>query len=218
MTPEEETAKITQDTLIEFCKEFVENPYLCYTEHGLHALFFTRLYNALPSRLRDLEFAEHSMCAIQKEYPTHDKLIRPRRQNWDISVIRSPIVNPGGKKAYDHLPLAAVVEFSLNYGKDHVRDDIERLAHLKSNVGLRLVAHLYRLSEAATRISRRDKSPHSTKIYRKEDIQPLLHNKKVIVYYGIYDQRVDGDTGLWRLTTGKCELLVDGKNRKEPKK
>jgi hypothetical protein len=47
-----DTAELTESTLVEFCKEFVEHPYLCYTEHGLHALFFARLYERLPSPMR----------------------------------------------------------------------------------------------------------------------------------------------------------------------
>ena len=40
--------EVMRDTLTAFCKEFVAQPYLDYTEHGQHARFFTRLYNALP--------------------------------------------------------------------------------------------------------------------------------------------------------------------------
>ena len=78
-----ETAELTEATLVEFCKEFVEHPYLCYTEHGLHALFFARLYAALPPDERYLEFAGKRVSVVQKEYPTHHHLDRPRRQNWD---------------------------------------------------------------------------------------------------------------------------------------
>ena len=35
-----------RSTAKEFCLEFVQNPYLCYTEHGLHARFYAMLYNA----------------------------------------------------------------------------------------------------------------------------------------------------------------------------
>ncbi len=30
---------IVKDTIKEFCHEFLQSPYICYTEHGLHAFF-----------------------------------------------------------------------------------------------------------------------------------------------------------------------------------
>jgi hypothetical protein len=74
----------------DFCTEFVKNPYLCYTEHGLHALFYTKLYNALTPAERYTEWAAHRVCVIQKEYPTARSLGKPRRQNWDIALIKTP--------------------------------------------------------------------------------------------------------------------------------
>ncbi len=38
-----------QQALEEFVLNFIEHPYLAYTEHGLHALFFSDLLNRLPS-------------------------------------------------------------------------------------------------------------------------------------------------------------------------
>lgn len=196
----------TERVLREFCEEFVTNPYLCYTEHGLHALFFTRLYNAFPEDDRYFEFRERQVCTIQKEYPTHGKLGSSRRQNWDISVIRLPVQEPDHKHPYDHLPLAAVVEFSMNYDETHITSDIRRLSHEDSNVGLRLVAHLYRLGKKG-RISSRVRSTDSKRIYDRGEIRNLLASNKVIVYYGLSDESGKRPSGLWRLTADREELI-----------
>ena len=68
------TKELIEETLEEFCKEFLENPYLCYTEHGLHALFYTRLYNKLSDSDRFFTYKNQMVCVIQKEYPTESKL------------------------------------------------------------------------------------------------------------------------------------------------
>ena len=92
-----DAAELTEFALVEFCKEFIEHPYLCYTEHGLHALFFARLYEKLPKSMRYFDFHKHRVCVIQKEYPTDHSLGKSRRQNWDISVITPPAEMPKGK-------------------------------------------------------------------------------------------------------------------------
>jgi hypothetical protein len=189
----------TEAVLCEFCREFLEHPYLCYTEHGLHALFFARLYQALPPEERYLEFAGRKVSVVQKEYPTHHHLGRPRRQNWDISVIEKPPVAPNVPHPYDHLKLAAVVEFGLNYDEDHIAGDIDRLSHESANVGLRLIAHLYRLG-LDDRISSRVRSTDSTKIYTRPEILSMLQGKQVTVYYGLHDESGKRASGLWKLT------------------
>ncbi len=202
-------AEKTEEVLRDFSKEFVENPYLCYTEHGLHALFFARLYAAFGGDVnRYLDFGGRRVCAIQKEYPTHHHLGRSRRQNWDISVIKLPVERTAEEYPYDHLKLAAVVEFSLNYDEDHVRCDINRLSHGSSNVGRRLIAHLYRLGYRG-RISKRVRSTRSEKIYTKEEILRMVEGKPVVVYYGLADESGERTSGLWRLSAdGEEQLLI----------
>lgn len=95
-----------------------------------------------------------------------------------------PIEIPNSDYPYDHLPLAAVVEFGMNYDEDHVRNDIERLSHESSNVGQPLIAHLYRLDKGK-RISSRTRSKDSMTVYPKSEIKidlgrtagvlPVLH-------------------------------------------
>jgi len=146
MTNQELNGKVTK-VLEEFLREFVKDPYLCYTEHGLHALFFQRLYAGIdpptfsftpPTYGRSFE-----VCRIQKEYRTAEDLELTQRQHWDIAVIgdRENDAN------YDSLPLAAVVEFGLNARLDHLVDDILRVRHKDANTHKAYIVHLYRLSD-----------------------------------------------------------------------
>ena len=45
---------------------FLRNPYLCYTEHGLHTLYYTQLFNALTPEQRYLSWAGQQVCVLQK--------------------------------------------------------------------------------------------------------------------------------------------------------
>src|SRR3954447_26664882 len=100
--PDIDLATLTQQTLVGFCNVTIDHPYRCYTEHGLHALFYTKLYNALPEAARYSDVGGREMCVIQKEYPTDDSIGRSRRQHWDIAVIKTPAVLPECARAYDH--------------------------------------------------------------------------------------------------------------------
>jgi hypothetical protein len=117
-------------------------------------------------------------------------------------------VVPEGKNPYDHLKLAAVVEFGLNYGKEHVRGDIQRLAHADSNVGLRLAANLYRFTTAADRFCGRDWSPKARSICNRADLLDMLQEHPgVVVYYGVAG---GAETGVWRLSAeGEKPLVQD---------
>jgi len=78
---------VVRKTVVDFCKDFIQDPYLCYTEHGQHALFYTMLYNALPPDQRTATWEGRSICLLQKEYPTAGKLGKPTRQHWDIALL-----------------------------------------------------------------------------------------------------------------------------------
>jgi hypothetical protein len=139
-----DVVQIIRNTLIDFCLDFLRRPYLCYTEHGLHALFFTRLYGALASEERYSELDGQQFCVVQKEYPTAGNLGKSKRQHWDVSVIRHPVIVPTRTSAFDYLPLAAAIEFGLNCNSDHLVDDIQRLSHCKSNVQNGFIVHMHR--------------------------------------------------------------------------
>jgi hypothetical protein len=202
-----QSIEVTCRTLVEFCTEFIAHPYLCYTEHGLHALFFSRLYNALPPGSRYTDCNGQRLCILQKEYPTADNLGRSRRQHWDISLIRIPVEAPDCPRAFDYLPLAAVVEFGLNRGSKHLKEDIRRLCDPGANVDNRFVVHLYRLSNAANRVSRRDWTPKSD-LCSRDDVQPVLRNRPVKVFYGVADATAENQSGLWIITGGGIEQVV----------
>jgi hypothetical protein len=194
----------------DFCTEFVKNPYLCYTEHGFHALFYTKLYNVLASEERYTEWAGHRMCVIQKEYPTARPLGKPRRQNWDIAVIKTPPESlPGSQPSYDYLRLAAVVELGMNEAQEHLKDDLFRLCHPDANLENGFIVHLYRISgPKGQKISGRDWSPSSTRILTCEQVAELAKGKAVEVFYGLADNTDTHPPGAWSIIDGNIQRIV----------
>ena len=189
--------EIIENILKDFLKEFINNPYLCYTEHGLHALFYTKLYDYLSKEQRHLlNYGMINIYAIQKEYPTAYQLGKGRRQHWDVAVISNPPepVTLDKKPGYDYLKLFAVFEFGLNEKIKHLQDDIERLSNKDSHVEHPFVIHLYRISGGRNniRFSMRDRSSDADeKQFVKPDmVQSLLKNidSKITVYHGIANQ------------------------------
>jgi len=180
---------IVRETIEGLCLEFAEHPYICYTEHGLHALFFSRLYDALPDDQRYFEWNSQKVCAIQKEYATAHNLGKSRRQHWDIAVLRNPPATRM-EHPYDFFEIEAAVEFGLNAGRKHVREDMRRLSHPSSNVETGYVVHLYRISEG---LSKRDLSPRSVRIWpgesaaKREDLLAEVRKMNVTVYYVLVD-------------------------------
>ncbi len=201
-----EQIKIVQQIVEQFCLEFIDNPYLCYTEHGLHALFYTRLYNALPAEQRFTTWQGNQVCVIQKEYSTAGNLGKSKRQHWDIAVIQTPPQSIKESKSYDYLKLAAVVEFGMNANKEHLIGDIERLCHTDANLAQGFIVHLYRLSKSDALFSGRDKSSNSA-LLTKEDASELSANKAVEIYYGIHDSTGKHESGLWLIKQGTISSL-----------
>jgi len=188
----------------QFCLEFVTDPYLCYTEHGQHALFYTKLYNALPADQRYTSWQGRRLCAIQKEYPTADPLGESQRQHWDISAIKSPPECAEGKEpSYDYLKLAAVVEFGMNAKEEHLRKDIKRLCHPNANLEQGFIIHLYRLSEQGAKISNRDESPDWKGFVSKEHVAEMGAGEPVEIFYGLHDITGREKSGLWLIKEGK---------------
>lgn len=177
--------KILEDTIVQFCKEFIDNPYNCYTEHGQHALFYAMLkknyeQNSIQTDHSYNEIGKGNVSIIQKEYPTFDDLGKPRRQNWDIALIKTPF-EPGVDKIgsvkeppYDYLQLDAVVEFGLNENIEHLVDDFLRVSHPLANTDNGYIVHLYRLSGAGKQNSGRDWSPNA------KDINDWIVTQKMI--------------------------------------
>ena len=199
---------IVRRTIIRFCAEFIENPYLCYTEHGQHALFYTKLYNALSLEQRYTTWQGQKVCVVQKEYPTAGGLGKPHRQHWDIAVIRTPAESiPTECSGYDYLKLAAVVEFGMNEAAEHLKDDIERLCHQEANLIQGFIVHLYRLSKPGALFLNRDWSSNSARILTPEDAVELSTGKPVEIYYGMADSTGKHKLGAWCIQQGRMSLL-----------
>jgi hypothetical protein len=203
-------AAVTEATLLEFCKEFMRQPYLCYTEHGLHALFYSRLFDAFGQDEHRYDWFDGlRVCLIQKEYPTHHHLGRSRRQHWDISVLKAPLEGPGDTPAYDHFRLAAVVEFALNCGRGHLQDDIERLTHPEANVDRGFLVHLYRFSDGEFRVSDRDWNARYKSRLKLETVEEMLKGYPgLYVLYGTVDQSGGSGKGLWKVTSDGAEPIT----------
>lgn len=227
---ESEISKIIKETLEQFLSEFIEKPYLCYTEHGLHALYFAQLYKALGDKCYT-ELDAKPICIIQKEYPTNDKFEKSRRQNWDIAVIDSSGIKNEIK--YDYLPLEAIIEFGLNASICHLCDDFLRISHPKSNSESGYVVHLYRLNK---KFSDRDISENAKDIKNDNEFKRIrnlmlemskgelscdnvsqckkipekrLKSEKInlTLYLGVANVRKNGHSRLWRFFNGNEEQI-----------
>ena len=195
---------LVREAILSFCREFIEYPYLCYTEHGQHARFYRQLYQSIPEETRYLDWEGHKTCVIQKEYPTAGKLGKPQRQHWDIAVLQSPAESiTEGPGAFDYLRLGAVVEFALNEGEEHLIDDIERLSHTDANLAQGFIVHLYRLSQPGSPISGRDWSPNSAQVLTAENIRWLSIDKPVEIYLAVSDSTNTHTNGIWRIIDGE---------------
>jgi hypothetical protein len=214
--------EIVRQTIRDFCVEFISHPYLCYTEHGQHALFYTMLYNALPEKQRYTEWQGKKVCVLQKEYPTAHNLGRGKRQHWDIAVLCTPPEPiPNRVKSYDCLKLSAVIEFGLNEAVEHLIDDIARLGHPSANLVQGYVVHLYRLSDAGATFSGRDWSSRSGRRRTVEDINQKVNEiakrlpiaKTVEIYYGVVDSTNRCPSGLWNIKNGR--VFIYSNERKD---
>jgi hypothetical protein len=203
-------ADLIQQVIRQFTLDFIANPYLCYTEHGLHALFYSMLYQAMPPGARTTHWGDHNVGVIQKEYPTAGNLGKPQRQHWDIAVIKTPpeSIIEGMTGSYDYLKLAAVVEFGMNESREHLVDDIERLSHPAANLEYGAVVHLYRLSKPGALVSHRDWSTSSKRILSVEAVAELVEGRSVDLYYGLSDCTGKFKTGAWLVKAGKIEQIA----------
>ncbi|MFP3897650.1 MAG: hypothetical protein ACLFV5_12555 [Anaerolineales bacterium] len=206
----EDPTHTLRGVITDFVREFVENPYLCYTEHGLHARLYTMLYDALPAEARYTIWSGQKVCVLQKEYPTAVCLGAARKQNWDISLLKTPPVSlqPEETNAFDYLYLSAVVELGMNATKEHLARDIERLNHCKANLDQGFVIHLYRLSKSKCQFSRRDWSSNSGRILHKEKVAQMIAETDVQVLYGMCDATGKHKNGAWHLAGDSVKELA----------
>ncbi|CAK8716232.1 hypothetical protein GCAAIG_05645 [Candidatus Electronema halotolerans] len=199
--------KTVRQAIKGFCVEFVNHPYLCYTEHGQHALFYTRLYNLLPEEERYVSYQNQRVCILQKEYPTATNLGKPKRQHWDVSVLATLPTNKLTREGYDYLPLLASIEFGLNATEEHLKDDIERLGHPDANVMQGFIVHLYRLSPSGHQFSRRDLSNKTKNMLTPQQVGDLTVGRSVEIYYGMADSTGKYQSGVWHISGDNVEPL-----------
>jgi len=188
-------------TIETFCIDFIKNPYLCYTEHGIHAYFYYLLYRTLKESGLFIEVDGKKMCIIQKEYCMAYSCGKPKRQHWDIAIIKSPpeIINKMFPK-YDYLALDSVVEFGLNEDEEHMDDDINRLNHPKSYVKNKFVVHLNRISKGGKkRFSKRDFSENSNKILSKDKIVEKTKNNDIEIYFAQFHETKPQKIEAWKI-------------------
>ena len=209
---------IVSYVLRKFCLEFISQPYLCYTEHGLHALLFARLFDALWEDERFTDWKRRKVCVLQKEYPTAHDLDKPKRQHWDLSVIKTPpeSMAEGDQPEYDYLKLAAAIEIGLNEPEEHLREDTRRLYHERANIDRGFVLHLYRLSKPGAPISGRDWSYSSPRIVSAERAKHILeeeHSKATVdreieVLYALTGETGEHKEGAWLIRREETTRLL----------
>ncbi|MGG1400167.1 hypothetical protein ABE288_20445 [Bacillus salipaludis] len=200
-----EVNSIVNSSIEQFCKDFIDNPYLCYTEHGIHAYFYNILFQNLAPEQRYIDIGSHKVCVLQKEYPTNHNLDKSKRQNWDIAVINAKQLN---FPSYDHLELDSVIEFGLNEPLEHLQDDLNRILHSKANVTNKFLVHLHRLSGFGNdRISRRDWSQKSKRIVMLEEIINICKDTDSVIYYAMFDSSELFQNGVWKIAENRVEKL-----------
>lgn len=177
-------------TILEFCREFVKNPYLCYTEEGLHALFSNRLISKV-SRDEDKYgmLAGKKVSLLQNEYPSAQPFNDNKRGHWDIALLKSPLTPIGARiPQFDYLEVDSAVEFALNMGAAHLRKDIARLCPIEpgmdSHVKNKYVVHLYRLMKlGSSRFSNKDMSAKNKEYISENGVLTEIDGSDVVVYY-----------------------------------
>jgi len=175
-----------ESALVDFCNEFAKDPYLSYTEHGLHAQFYHELSTKLPKDQMTGVLEKMKFNVIQKEYPTNSDLGKGQRQHWDIAIIDRD-GRPTQEPFYDHMPLVAAIEFGLNYPIAHMREDIRRICEDK-NVNAGYIVHFFRLSNDW---SGRDVKPKTSYLFTPANAQEILQGrpkkKEIKIYYCCVD-------------------------------
>jgi hypothetical protein len=190
---------IVRKTIEKFCFDFLSSPFQCYTEHGIHAMFYQELMNRIPKDRQVINVNGKDISIVQKEYCMRDKSGKKNRANWDIAILSEKQTGKPDRdlRWYDCLKLNSVVEFGLNPGEhNHVEDDIQRLSHIESGVEHGFVVHLYRLSNDVTRkdwgkrwSKRIWTSIPLTTFNSEKQINKMIQDNgnRVIGYWALYD-------------------------------
>jgi len=200
------TGELVEHAIEDFCLGFLESPYLCYTEHGLHAMFYHRLMDALPNKRKYMRVDGREICTVQKEYKMGNKVGKSRKAHWDIAVLEEN-QSADRENWYDLLGLNSVVEFGLNAQEGHLEDDVKRLSHGESGVQNRFIVHLYRYSKS---ITKRDWQNEHEAFISPEEIDAKIreHGSRVVAYFALVDDTDGSKQGPWRIDGKSAPSLV----------
>lgn len=198
--------KKAMDLVRRFADDFVVQPYRCYTEHGLHALFFAELFTLLAPEERYFSVRGRAVGCIQKEYPTATKLGRSKRQHWDIAVLDSSVGAYMSESKLEEIPLVAVFEFGLNEAVDHLKNDLDRLLHSEARVENAVAVHLQRIGDRVNRFSDRDFSPSSARIVDLDRVVEISaqYEQATIIFANTDSTRGTKD-GAWEVRGGNVQ-------------
>lgn len=118
-------------------------------------------------------------------------------------MLRRPVLaQPDAKYSYDSLRVDSAIEFGMNEGREHLRDDVHRLSSPDSNVDHKFIVHLYRLSRErdGRKTSERDWSPRSGRILKLDEVARVVRGHGIEIYYAIWDNSDFYNTGAWKIT------------------
>ena len=191
------TEDVVRYALEDFCLDFLESPYMCYTEHGMHAMFYRRLMNSLPNESLYTRVGGRDVCTVQKEYRMGSDVGKSRKAHWDIAVLEKS-QSADAENWYDYLRLNSVAEFGLNSDEGHFEDDVERLSHEQSGVPNCFIVNLYRYSRSLTG---RDWQNEHEAFVSPVEMNNLIrkHGNKVVAYFALVDDTTGRRDGPYRI-------------------
>jgi len=139
-------SRIVEDCIDQFVREFCDQPYLHRVEHSCHA----RLYEILVSQpifrgQIGLGVSEYRSQLVHKEWPETTRRERKRRGSFDLVVLTPGLLEKcGNLDAFLDGLLAPpiVIELGLDYGKRHLKGDLEKLCNSAIRHGF--IVHLAR--------------------------------------------------------------------------
>jgi hypothetical protein len=210
-----EICRVVEETIDDFCIFFFKNPYVEYSEHGIHALFFHQLYenfnsNEIP---RYGHYLNEQVCLIQKEYRMSGKCGGTKAAHWDVCVLKEPLESRNDTNiqiksrpnSYDFLEINSIIEFGLKANLSHLNNDVDRLCHPECKARGKFIVHLERFSDS---FSQRDFPLNSkNELPTKAQMIDLTKNNNVIIYYVRTNKNNKNDQRMWKFVNGNLTDL-----------
>ena len=124
--------------------DFMKQPYLHRVEHSLHVEICRRLIENEAFLGQFVRFENRSASIVQKEWP--ETLARPekadRRGSFDIAILAPTGEITRGHFIGGYIRPAFAIEVCLNYGKNHLIGDFDKLRNSRIRCGY--LAHFAR--------------------------------------------------------------------------